>query len=210
MNPFFDVPLLGHRRTIVVVVGRRCQPVDAMINGVQTFLDAIDRAMSVAADRDALVCDGRRLTYTEFADRLERLHGLLLDLGLRPGDRVAIVSFNSIPFTELYCGVPMAGFVQVPLNFRWAEPELAYALEDSGARVLFCDRDPGPLADAGRAGDPDRRRRVRARCSTAATAVPFDRRRDRRGRPRRPVLHGRDDRGEQGRDADPPQPDRQR
>jgi long-chain acyl-CoA synthetase len=40
----------------------------------------------------------------------------------------------------------MAGRVQVPLNFRWAEPELAYALEDSGARILFCDRDPGALA----------------------------------------------------------------
>jgi long-chain acyl-CoA synthetase len=41
----------------------------------------------------------------------------------------------------------MAGLVQVPLNFRWAEPELAYALDDSDARVLVCDRDPGPLAD---------------------------------------------------------------
>jgi long-chain acyl-CoA synthetase len=114
---------------------------------VQTFIDAIERALSVAADREALVCDGRRLTYREFAERLERLHGVLADLGLDAGDRVAILSLNSIAFTELYCGVPMAGLVQVPLNFRWAEPELAYALEDSGARVLVCDRDPGTLAD---------------------------------------------------------------
>jgi len=103
--------------------------------------------MAIAPDHEALVCDGRRLTYRELSDRLERLHGALLGFGLAAGDRVAILSFNSIEFIELYCGVPMAGLVQVPLNFRWADPELAYALEDSGARVLFCDRDPGPLAD---------------------------------------------------------------
>ena len=114
---------------------------------MQTFLDPIERALAVAADREALVCNGRRFTYREFAARLERLHGAMLRFGLRPGDRVAILLMNSIEFTELYCGVPMAGLVQVPLNFRWAEPELAYALADSGARVLVCDRDPGPLAD---------------------------------------------------------------
>ena len=92
------------------------------------------------------MCGDVRLTYRAFADRLRHLNGALLDLGVGRGERVAILSFNSIPFTELYCGVSMAGRVQVPLNFRWAEPELAYALEDSGARILFCDRDPGALS----------------------------------------------------------------
>ena len=114
---------------------------------MQTFVHALRRAQAVALDREALVCGDIRLSYREFADRLRRLHGALLDLAVGRGERVAILSFNSIPFTELYCGVSMAGRVQVPLNFRWAEPELAYALEDSGARILFCDRDPGVLAD---------------------------------------------------------------
>jgi acyl-CoA synthetase (AMP-forming)/AMP-acid ligase II len=114
---------------------------------VQTFVHALRRAEAVAIDREALVCGDVRLGYRQFRDRLHRLHGALLDLGVAPGARVAILSFNSIAFTELYCGVSMAGRVQVPLNFRWAEPELAYALEDSGARILFCDRDPGRLAD---------------------------------------------------------------
>ena len=72
---------------------------------------------------------------------------MLVHLGIGPGERVAILAFNGIPFVELYCGVSAAGRVQVPLNFRWAEPELAYALSDSGARVLITDRDPGSLAD---------------------------------------------------------------
>lgn len=113
---------------------------------MQTFRDSIERALTVAATHEALVCDGRRLTFAELDGRLRRLAGALADLGLVEGDRVAILAFNSIAFTELYCGVPMAGLVQVPLNFRWADPELSYALEDSGARVLVCDRDPGELA----------------------------------------------------------------
>jgi len=114
---------------------------------VQTFVHAIRRAVSIAPDHEALVCGEDRLTYRQFDARLRRLNGLLASMGLADGDRVAVLSFNSIPFTELYCGISMGGRVQVPLNFRWAEAELAYALEDSGARVLFCDRDPGALAD---------------------------------------------------------------
>ena len=43
--------------------------------------------------------------------------------------------------------MPVAGRAIVPHNTRWAEPELVYATEDAGARVLICDRDPGGLAD---------------------------------------------------------------
>lgn len=117
------------------------------MTNVQTFVHALRRAEATAIDREALVCDATRLSYREFGERLRRVHGALLDLDVGVGERVAILSLNSIPFTELYCGVPMAGRVQVPLNFRWAERELAYALEDSGARVLCCDRDPGALAE---------------------------------------------------------------
>ena len=114
---------------------------------VQTFVHALRRAESLALDQEAVVCGDVRLTYRQLGSRLRRLHTLLSELGTERGDRVAVLSLNSIPFLELYCGVSMAGRVQVPLNFRWAEPELAYALEDSGARLLFTDRDPGPLAD---------------------------------------------------------------
>lgn len=114
---------------------------------VQTFVHALRRAESLALDREAVVCGDTRLTYRQFGARLRRLHSALAELGTAPGHRVAILSFNSIPFLELYCGVSMAGRVQVPLNFRWAEPELAYALQDSGARLLFTDRDPGALGE---------------------------------------------------------------
>ena len=111
------------------------------------FVHPLHRAARVASDRVALSCGDTQLTYAEFLDRIGRLQHVLADLGCARGDRVAVLALNSIAFVELYCATSVAGRVQVPLNFRWAEPELAYALADSGARVLFCDRDPGALAD---------------------------------------------------------------
>ena len=114
---------------------------------MHTFIHPIRRAERTVPDRIALVCGETRLTFGEFCERLRRVHTIMDDLGIERGERVAILAFNSIAFIELYCAVSAAGRVQVPLNFRWAEPELAYALKDSGARVLFTDRDPGELAD---------------------------------------------------------------
>src|SRR4051794_37974098 len=73
-------------------------------------------------------------------ERCRRLAAGLGALGLKRGDRVAVVARNSHRYLELYQAVPGAGFVLVPLNHRHADAELRYALEDSGARVLFADR----------------------------------------------------------------------
>src|SRR5262249_53316281 len=67
-------------------------------------------------------------------------------LGIAPGDRVAILAANSHQYLEVYLAVPASGRVVVPLNTRHAEPELRYALEDAGTRLLITDRDPGALA----------------------------------------------------------------
>src|SRR5690606_15804520 len=111
-----------------------------------TFVDPLRRAERVARRREALVCGDVRLDYAELLSRCRRLVAGLAELGTGRGDRVAVLAANSIPYVELYCTTSASGRVQVPLNIRWAEPELAYALEDSGAKVLFTDRDPGPLA----------------------------------------------------------------
>jgi long-chain acyl-CoA synthetase len=112
---------------------------------MHTFVHPLRRAERVAARREALVCADTRFTYSEFLSRCRKLATVLDRLGVVRGERVAVLSFNSIAFVELYCAVSAAGRVQVPLNFRWAEPELAYALTDSGARLLFIDREPGGL-----------------------------------------------------------------
>ncbi|MGA0839421.1 MAG: class I adenylate-forming enzyme family protein [Pseudomonadales bacterium] len=111
-----------------------------------TFADPLRRALQIGADQIAVIDGARRFTFREFNARCERLAGGLYGLGLEPGDRVAILAANSHAYLETYVAVPASGLVVVPLNTRHAEPELRYALEDSGAAVLLTDRDAGSLA----------------------------------------------------------------
>lgn len=113
-----------------------------------TFVDPLYRAQKLFASEIATVCNGARLTYAETWSRCRRLAGALTRLGVQPGDRVAVLALNSHRYVEIYMGVPASGRVVVPLNTRHAEPELRYALEDAGARLLITDRDPGGLVKA--------------------------------------------------------------
>ena len=111
-----------------------------------TFVDPLYRARQLFASEVAMVSEGLRLTYAELWSRCRRLAGALAQLGVQPGDRVAVLALNSHRYLEIYLAVPASGRVVVPLNTRHAEPELRYALEDAGARLLITDRDPGALA----------------------------------------------------------------
>ncbi|HVH71631.1 MAG TPA: AMP-binding protein, partial [Candidatus Dormibacteraeota bacterium] len=87
--------------------------------------------------RTAVVCGKERFTYAQFAERVALLAGALRKAGVRPGDRVAFLSTNCHRLLEAYYGVIEAGAVLLPLNIRLAPQELAYILNDAGARVLF-------------------------------------------------------------------------
>ncbi len=113
---------------------------------MHTLVDPLKRALQIAPHATAFVCGDEQFTYAEFAERCQRLAGMLTAKGVQAADRVAILASNSHRYMEAYVGIPAAGFVLVPLNTRHAEPELKYALEDGGVRILLTDRDPGALA----------------------------------------------------------------
>ena len=100
------------------------------------------------AHRTAVVCGNERFTYAEFAGRAARLGGALKKAGIKPGDRVAFLSMNCHRLLEAYYGVLEAGAVLLPLNVRLASHELAYILNDSGAKVLFLEKEFLNLVDS--------------------------------------------------------------
>lgn len=112
-----------------------------------TPLQFLDRCASAFSDRIAIVDGDRRFTYSEFANRVHRLAGLLRARGIRPGDRVAAICTNSHVMLELLYGVPMAGAVVVPVNIRLSAAEMAEIVQHSGARLLVATRE---LAEAAR------------------------------------------------------------
>ncbi|OEL27073.1 2-succinylbenzoate--CoA ligase, chloroplastic/peroxisomal [Dichanthelium oligosanthes] len=72
---------------------------------------------------------GHRLSGAEFVDGVRRLAAGLVERGVRPGDVVAVVAFNSIEYVELFLAVALVGAIIAPLNYRWSFEEAAQALE---------------------------------------------------------------------------------
>jgi fatty-acyl-CoA synthase len=87
--------------------------------------------------RTAVVCGDLRFTYAQFAQRGALLAGALRAARVKPGDRVAFLSMNCHRLLEAYYGVLDAGAILLPLNIRLAPHELAFILNDAGAKVLF-------------------------------------------------------------------------
>ena len=81
--------------------------------------------------------------------------------GLQRGDRVAILSMNRTEYLAAYFGIMRAGFVAVPVNYRFPRKTIHFIIEDSGAKLVFCDRGRRADCPAGSAGRGVRRRRRR-------------------------------------------------
>lgn len=115
-------------------------------------VDAVFRER-VRRDPDARFVDcGGWVTFAELDARTDRLAAGLADLGVRAGDRIALVVPNRIEMVELLIASAKLGAVQVPLNY-WLKGEfLRYQLADCGARVLVADAlglaAAAPLLDA--------------------------------------------------------------
>jgi long-chain acyl-CoA synthetase len=102
-------------------------------------LYALRRARQLHPDAIAAYDGERAITFAQFADRVTRIANALRDLGVQPGDRVAVLMLNSLRYFELYHAVPLAGAVIVPINIRWNPAEISFGLSDSGTRLLVVD-----------------------------------------------------------------------
>jgi long-chain acyl-CoA synthetase len=115
----------------------------------------LERGLQLKAERSALICGERRVSWREFRARVARFAGALVALGLKPGDRVAMLADNGIPYVEFHYAVPWAGGVIVPLNSRLADVELIEILRDCGATVLVLGSEYASRKAALRDAAPD-------------------------------------------------------
>lgn len=80
---------------------------------------------------------GEQLTYAELDERATRLANLFRSLGLEPGDHVAMCAENQIRFLELAWGAHYAGLIYTFASTKLTAAELAYIVDDCGARVYI-------------------------------------------------------------------------
>lgn len=100
-------------------------------------LDFLNIANAICPDRYCVVFEGKRYTFSQINERVNRLANALLKLGVKKGDRVAILQVNCNQYLESYYATAKVGGIFVPLNFRAKEDELSYMLSNAEAVALF-------------------------------------------------------------------------
>jgi long-chain acyl-CoA synthetase len=147
-------------------------PLRVFVRAPRTILDTF--AMGVGhADRVHLVHEDERLTFADVrAQAFALAEQLRTSFGVERGDRVAIAMRNLPEFVIGFWGAALLGAIVVPLNSWWTGPELAYALDNAGARVAFLDDDR--LARVVDHGRPDGVQLVGVRTDRTDADAPFN------------------------------------
>jgi len=101
---------------------------------VEVFNESTDKWK----DKTALIFYGRKISYKELRDQTDRLATALVDLGVKKGDRVALLLLNSPQFIIAYFAVLKAGATVTAISPVYVSPEIKYQIQDSGARYLIC------------------------------------------------------------------------
>lgn len=100
---------------------------------------ALRRAAQVNPTTTATVHADRSQTWETLLNRVQKLAGALQKLGMKPNDRVALLSLNSDRFIEYFFATVWGGGAMMPMNIRWSPAECAYAINDAGAEILIVD-----------------------------------------------------------------------
>lgn len=101
--------------------------------------DTLHNSASRAPDRVALIGGGKRLSYAEFEQSVNRLANALLDLGLDKGAKVAILSTNRPGYAIAYFAIAKTPYVSAHCSTRSVASELAYVMNRIGAEVMFVE-----------------------------------------------------------------------
>jgi malonyl-CoA/methylmalonyl-CoA synthetase len=112
------------------------------------FLDELGATFASRANRVAFHYKDSIVTYGRLGEKVRSCAGRLSELGVEPGDRVAIVTREKLRFLAAHLGTLHAAAVSLPLNPRLTRDELRYYLHDSGARVAVAGQEQRPLIDS--------------------------------------------------------------
>jgi fatty-acyl-CoA synthase len=92
--------------------------------------------------------DLRRHTYADLRERVHRLAGALTALGVKPGDTVAVMDYDSHRYLEAFFAVPMLGAVLHTINVRLSPEQILYTIEHAEDDVLLVHADFLPILEA--------------------------------------------------------------
>lgn len=111
----------------------------------RTLGSTLDRAAATWGEREALVFEDQRFTYTQFRTETDRVAKALMALGVEPGERVALWMTNRPEWLFLMYGIAKVGACIVPLNTRYRTDDVAYTVTQSRSATLISLAESGPV-----------------------------------------------------------------
>jgi long-chain acyl-CoA synthetase len=145
--PPWPATSLAEAHRLLTAPGSRFEMDEVVIRGVQTRVwknaPPSQREVFLAGraygDREFLVYEDDRCSYETFARAALAIAAELTKIGVKKGDRVAIIMRNLPEWPAVFYGAILVGAIVTPLNAWWTGPELEYGLVDSGTKVAFVD-----------------------------------------------------------------------
>jgi fatty-acyl-CoA synthase len=99
-------------------------------------------------DKEGAADKSRRLTFKQWNERSCRLANALSELGVKKGDRFAILAYNCLEWLEIYAAAAKGGQICVPIMFRLASPEMEYVINHAECKAFFVAKDFVPIANS--------------------------------------------------------------
>ncbi|NLW47643.1 MAG: long-chain fatty acid--CoA ligase [Firmicutes bacterium] len=118
-----------------------------------TLSEVLHNSTSRFGNQTSMIYLDHQWTYQELDDLVSRMANLLIDLGIKPGDRVGVQLLNSPQFVFSYFGILRAGAIAVPINPHFIGDDLTYIINNSGMKLIITGVDNIPtLAKTGTKG----------------------------------------------------------
>ena len=106
-----------------------------------TPISFLHRTADIYGDHQSVIYENRAYTWKESRERCVRIASSLNDYGVKPGDTISVLAFNTPEMFESHFSIPMAGAILNTINIRLDASTIAYIFDDSNAKMLFVDRE---------------------------------------------------------------------
>lgn len=130
---------------IVIDVSRKS--IALPVDGANVLCDFLRLHAIHKPDQTAFTCGRAAISWAALDETSTGLAHWFLGEGLKPGDRVAVCSTNSIELVQVYLGLFKAGLVAVPINPRLKPDEVRFILDHAGPRIAFCEPALAPVLE---------------------------------------------------------------
>ncbi len=106
-----------------------------------SLFDILQETAANFSEKCAVTCEGKRFSYRQLKQRVDKLSSCLLSLGIRKNDKIAIIHRNCHRYLETYFSAAKIGAVLVPVNYRLSGEDFVFILNDSQAKWLIAQPD---------------------------------------------------------------------